>query len=1293
MANVKLMDVVRTLADEIGPRPTGTEEEQQAALAIQQWFKNDAGLPAAIEEVDGDPELDTVSTICFGVAFFATLLTFAVKALALPCIILALAAAVILVLENLGFSVITRFLKKGISQNVVAVYEPERMPSEAEAARAGRTRKIVLVARYDTARVRVETNDWLARFAALGNMLEMGALIAAPILMFIRFAFFMNAENLFVTILNVLIVVALVLMGIRLVKIVARRFAKYNDGANCNASGVAVLVNLAQRINGAAVSSGRTVRHGAQAAQAAGAVPAGTDLRYEAEPTAPADYDLSGEFGEYDEDGTSATGLATGAAAATGFGAVLAGLNRNRAEAATQEATPVMNAGTPWEAVEAAAQTPAEEAPAQAPVESWSGRATNSRGYATADSNMDVYARPAGAAPASDVNTEYSSAIAAAYMPASSSGNLGTIRAESGEVDYMGENPRLEAARAAVRAQRAAAGEGIEAASAPAAVPATATAGYAAPAAAPATAGYAAPAASDYVATRAATPEAAYGAYQAPAYAAPAQVSAPVAAAAVAPVAAAVEAAPAASAEPAKPAEPVIPDWYTRAKANVRHTGKNVTVARSVFNDALQSAEEVSSAAVGAIFEGEAAAPAEAVEAAQPVPVQRMAPVTEATPAPIIEAPIIAPVVATRPRVSAYAIPVEEAAQAAPVAPVAAAPAVAAAPVAPTPDTTAPVAPVAVAAPVTSPDSTAPFGAVTSAPSITAPQQIGAPAGAYAAPEDLPVLTRPTAAEVATARFDEPVSQPTTGFAGALAVAAAAEERQIAEGTLTVETAAMPTLTDLGTSSASITPLTMEGLQQRAPLAEAQTSGQQAAKSLLTMLPSISLDAPEESAPAAPAINVPQIEEAPAPTFGAAGMTAAFAPLSNDFAQDEDGFVDDADDSAYLENYTQSGAFAGPGYVDMPTHRGGSLIGKLFGKKKQQETTPQEWLGVDADFDARTAGAARGGWESFRQDFDEDEFVDGYDDDSQASGANRNWNGGGFSIKGLAQGLGKGKAKSAGRHGAQQDEFAEGDDFGYDAYNEDFDEFADGAAYDDDGFEGGYEGMDGSDLYGAPEAEDDMAGYGAYRRTLGEGDLYDEEDFADDAAEEEFAAPARGSRRSDRASRASSIDDFAAPSFSEQDKNLQEIFDFRDANIDAEVWFVALGSESPNNSGMKAFLNAHGNELRNAVFLEIEGLGAGSLSLTTTEGKFRRMKVSTRMRRYVQKAQEALNVKVGSCTYTIDNSATYQAMARGMQAMHLVGFDGAKPALQNQANDVVESIDEEKLRRNADFVMEIVRSM
>ncbi len=81
------------------------------------------------------------------------------------------------------------------------------------------------------------------------------------------------------------------------------------------------------------------------------------------------------------------------------------------------------------------------------------------------------------------------------------------------------------------------------------------------------------------------------------------------------------------------------------------------------------------------------------------------------------------------------------------------------------------------------------------------------------------------------------------------------------------------------------------------------------------------------------------------------------------------------------------------------------------------------------------------------------------------------------------------------------------------------------------------------------------------------------------------------------------------------------------------------------------------------------------------------------MRRYVKKASQALAMDVPSVQLCWKNGAAAQAVKHGVQAMHLAGMDGSKPAFYAQADDVLENIDEEKMLRNSDFVMELLKNI
>ena len=188
-------------------------------------------------------------------------------------------------------------------------------------------------------------------------------------------------------------------------------------------------------------------------------------------------------------------------------------------------------------------------------------------------------------------------------------------------------------------------------------------------------------------------------------------------------------------------------------------------------------------------------------------------------------------------------------------------------------------------------------------------------------------------------------------------------------------------------------PISFDELRQRAPLASAaENRGTEAAKSLLsTSVPQIETPAPGATVamPSMPAVGAGAYEVPSAEQRSNVSLTGSFSAISSigaepvgdellEGVEPEDMYIDDADDSAFQSDFTETGAFAGPGYVEMPQSRVGKFFGKFRRKKKEEEESASEWLGVGDDFDAREVGKARGGWESFRDE----------DDD---------WNGGAFS--------------------------------------------------------------------------------------------------------------------------------------------------------------------------------------------------------------------------------------------------------------------------------------------------------
>ena len=274
------------LSQEIGARPAGTEEEQQAALYITEQFQKEAGLPASIEDFNGvgDPHLP--SMICCGAAAVFALLSLIVPVLSIIGVIGCLAAVGLFAAEYLDKPIISKLLGKGVSQNVVTKYAPVA-PEDGEGARR---RKVILVARYDTGKVRAELAGPTAQFMPLVGKISFGAMVALPVLLLIKGVALGSSEGTLTTIFTLLTVIAMLLTAIPLALGALHQTAAYNEGANCNASGVAALLELARRIGAGRVSEAEiaeredALMHGPEAAYESGLVPEGAEFVYSSHP-------------------------------------------------------------------------------------------------------------------------------------------------------------------------------------------------------------------------------------------------------------------------------------------------------------------------------------------------------------------------------------------------------------------------------------------------------------------------------------------------------------------------------------------------------------------------------------------------------------------------------------------------------------------------------------------------------------------------------------------------------------------------------------------------------------------------------------------------------------------------------------------------------------------------------------------------------------------------------------------------------------------------------------------------
>ena len=77
---------------------------------------------------------------------------------------------------------------------------------------------------------------------------------------------------------------------------------------------------------------------------------------------------------------------------------------------------------------------------------------------------------------------------------------------------------------------------------------------------------------------------------------------------------------------------------------------------------------------------------------------------------------------------------------------------------------------------------------------------------------------------------------------------------------------------------------------------------------------------------------------------------------------------------------------------------------------------------------------------------------------------------------------------------------------------------------------------------------------------------------------------------------------------------------------------MALGSELAQHGGMHAFLAEHSQDLRGSIIIDIDALGAGELCMIEREGMYRKVKASSRMKRYTKKASQATGLSIGTAS-------------------------------------------------------------
>lgn len=233
MANTK--KYLSHLLQNTGITPACSEEERAAADVIAKVF-SDHGFAPEVQEFSASGSAKVVQA-GFGIAVFVGAVLAGIGGPAgIVGLLLAVAAAVLFVLERSGRPVLSNLGSGGLSQNVIA-YHKATGPLASP-----RNRPVVVVAHYDSPRADLLSSEPFAAYRPLIVKLLPACMVAPAIFAIVRMLPLPDPAK---VVLWVLAIVAALIPLVNGIAIIANRFfLPYTTGAVCNKSSVAAMLGV-----------------------------------------------------------------------------------------------------------------------------------------------------------------------------------------------------------------------------------------------------------------------------------------------------------------------------------------------------------------------------------------------------------------------------------------------------------------------------------------------------------------------------------------------------------------------------------------------------------------------------------------------------------------------------------------------------------------------------------------------------------------------------------------------------------------------------------------------------------------------------------------------------------------------------------------------------------------------------------------------------------------------------------------------------------------------------------------
>lgn len=143
-----------------------------------------------------------------------------------------------------------------------------------------------------------------------------------------------------------------------------------------------------------------------------------------------------------------------------------------------------------------------------------------------------------------------------------------------------------------------------------------------------------------------------------------------------------------------------------------------------------------------------------------------------------------------------------------------------------------------------------------------------------------------------------------------------------------------------------------------------------------------------------------------------------------------------------------------------------------------------------------------------------------------------------------------------------------------------------------------------------------------------------------------------------------------------------------------EIWFVATGANGSGAWGMRELLDAYPDDLHEALIINIDSVGAGTLACVTEEGAGRRLRADRRLVSQARRTARDRGMSVKSRPHRAMWTDATPALSRRFRAMSIMGFDinGRIPD-RNWHSDTYENVVPATVEQAVALVTAIVRDL